>query len=312
MFYTFDISRLPIVKRFYTVTRNTVWQTADEEHILIVITEGKCAFSMDGEAFEVQKGDVVYIPANCSYTRSHIDGTMCTMSYVHFDLFSEAKQREIPHLLEEIYETKKQLNEQLVLDDRVKIYPQSIYLQNCNRGNDFEVLCGYLESIHLISAKNEMMCYLQSVLSFCALLTYVSKGNIDLLHVEYEQEVFPALPPNLKKAIRYIRENYSEPITLENLASYCNVSRQQMTRYFNKEFGKAPITYVLEYKVSKAKHLLFRNPHLSIKQIAYELGFQDAHYFSRMFRKVTGETPGEYRDRVVNYIPPKPDEEPLK
>ncbi|MBQ7791929.1 MAG: AraC family transcriptional regulator, partial [Clostridia bacterium] len=49
----------------------------------------------------------------------------------------------------------------------------------------------------------------------------------------------------------------------------------------------------------------FRNPHISVKQVAFELGFQDSHYFSRLFKKVTGETPGEYRERVVNYVSPK-------
>ena len=305
MFYTFDISQLPVLKRYYTQTRNTVWQAADEEHILVLILEGNCVFSIENKSFIAQKGDAVYIPANCSYTRSSVEGTMCTMTYVHFDLSMPLKQTETTALLAEIHEVKKELDEQILHDDGKIVYPQTVYMRNHNRGNDFEKLSGYINSIHLISAENELMCYLQSVLSFCMALTYISRKNIELLHIEYEREDLSVLPANLKKAIRYIRKNYSETITLEKLADYCNVSKQQMTRYFNKELGITPIAYVLDYKISKAKHLLFRNPNLSVKQVAYELGFYDTHYFSRLFKRITGETPGEYRERVLNYVPPK-------
>lgn len=305
MFYTFDISKLPVLKRYYTQTRNTTWQAVDDEHILVFILEGKCLFTIESKSFTAQKGDAVYIPANCSYTRSSIEGTMCTMTYVHFELFSDVKQTEIQILLEEIYEVKKELDDQILHDSGTKIYPQTVYIRNHNSGNEFDKLSSYINSIHLISVKNELMCYLHSVLSFCMALTYISKRNIEILNVEYQDEELPKVPANLKKAIRYIRKNYSEAITLEDLAAYCNISKQQMTRYFNKELGTTPIAYVLEYKIAKAKHLLFRNTHLSVKQIAFELGFTDTHYFSRLFKKVTGETPVEYRDRVTNYVPPK-------
>ena len=62
MFYTFDISQLPVLKRYYTQTRNTVWQAADEEHILVLILEGNCVFSIENKSFSV-----LYIPIFVQY-----------------------------------------------------------------------------------------------------------------------------------------------------------------------------------------------------------------------------------------------------
>ena len=74
-----------------------------------------------------------------------------------------------------------------------------------------------------------------------------------------------------------------------------------MIRYFKASLGTTPTKYILEFKAMKARELLYNQPDLDIKDISMILGFDDQLYFSRMFKKVTGETPTEFRYRSNNY-----------
>lgn len=105
----------------------------------------------------------------------------------------------------------------------------------------------------------------------------------------------------MRKAIRYIRSHYTEKITLDELTSQCNVSKQQLIRYFKIAFHVTPSAYIRDYKISRAKELLFNQPQLSIGEISDELDFDNQHYFAKIFMKETGETPSHYRYRTVNY-----------
>ena len=96
-------------------------------------------------------------------------------------------------------------------------------------------------------------------------------------------------------------ENESGHISLEALCRYCNVSSSQMIRYFKDAFGKTPIQFINEYKVNRAREMIQTTPELAIKNVCDALGFEDPHYFSRIFTKITGESPREYKDRVVNF-----------
>ena len=59
-----------------------------------------------------------------------------------------------------------------------------------------------------------------------------------------------------------------------------------------------PIQYINNYRVSRAQMMIRDHPHLSVKEIAYELGFENPHYFSRIFTQILGESPRSMRIRV--------------
>ena len=84
------------------------------------------------------------------------------------------------------------------------------------------------------------------------------------------------------------------------------MSKQHLIRCFKNYLHTTPTQYILEFKIAKAKEFLFNQQDLSIKEIANELGIDDQHYFSRMFKKLCGETPSEYKYRVHHYVPPQP------
>ncbi len=98
----------------------------------------------------------------------------------------------------------------------------------------------------------------------------------------------------LQKAMEYIRQNYSEPITLNDVAEHTYVSIYYLSRMFTKELGKNYVDYLNEVRIEKAKEYL-RDSSYKTYEIAELVGIKDAHYFSKIFKKYTGVTPSEYK-----------------
>lgn len=98
----------------------------------------------------------------------------------------------------------------------------------------------------------------------------------------------------LDSAINYMNENLTSDFSIEYLAELCNMSSAHFRRLFKAQFNMTPIKYKNTMRVSKAKMLLRRSS-LSIGEIASFLGFDSEYYFSRVFKNITGISPGEYK-----------------
>ena len=300
MYYQFDIEKLPRIQSFYTVTRNTVWQITDKNHILIFIDEGNCEITCDGERYILDRGDFFFIPAGHSYTRRPIANALCTMTYIHFTVNNVAIQLDYHTIASSIAATKSNIDTEILSGDSIS-YPDTVYLANHISGLDYDTTGSQLHTINLFSTNRQLMCSLQSKIILCSILAQLSQKTIDSVQTDTNLQNTTKIPANLKKAISYIVRHSYEQITLDTLSVHCNVSKQQMIRYFKNAFNTTPNTYITEYKIARAKELLFNYPSLTIKEIASELGFGTQYYFTTVFTKVTGETPSAYRYRTINY-----------
>ncbi|MCG7383122.1 AraC family transcriptional regulator [Paenibacillus sp. ACRRY] len=101
-------------------------------------------------------------------------------------------------------------------------------------------------------------------------------------------------PDLAEQAIYYIREYYREPITLSSVAERFNYSAAYMAKQFKTKTGSSLIDYVIQTRIEKAQELLLHTE-ASLQEIAEGVGYKDLSYFIRMFKKVTGLTPGNYR-----------------
>ena len=102
------------------------------------------------------------------------------------------------------------------------------------------------------------------------------------------------LETRINKAKVLIRDNLTNDISLEGIASEINMSYSWFRKIFKEYTGFSPASYIQEMKLQRAKHLLVSSD-LSIKEIAYNLNFDSISYFSSTFRKKTGYTPLQYR-----------------
>ncbi len=100
------------------------------------------------------------------------------------------------------------------------------------------------------------------------------------------------------KVIDFMESNYNTNIYLDTLAEMSNMSTRNFQRIFKKAVGSAPNAYLMQIRLQKARKLL-RDSDISIADIAAEIGFTDANYFIKCFKKETGTTPVKFRMRYV-------------
>ena len=95
----------------------------------------------------------------------------------------------------------------------------------------------------------------------------------------------------------WIEANHAEPLGLERMAAQAGLALRTLKRRFGAATGLSPIRYLQQVRVDRAKKLLLATP-LSIREIAYEVGYENVSFFVRLFRKEAGDTPSHWRGRV--------------
>ena len=100
----------------------------------------------------------------------------------------------------------------------------------------------------------------------------------------------------IREIIAYVNDNYLEKITIDELAFLFNTNRATLCREFKAETGQTIVAYINEKKLSLAKDRI-DNSSITFTQISSALHFDSIHYFTRFFKKHTGMTPKEWRNR---------------
>jgi YesN/AraC family two-component response regulator len=103
--------------------------------------------------------------------------------------------------------------------------------------------------------------------------------------------------PMITRAKQYIRENQAEELSLGQVAKAVNASAFYFCKMFKKGTGINFTEYVCRVRIESAKNLLL-NPNLRVSEIAYQVGFQSLTHFNRVFKKIVGEAPTEYRAKL--------------
>ena len=105
---------------------------------------------------------------------------------------------------------------------------------------------------------------------------------------------------SIAKIQYYIEQHYGDSLTVEFLANHVHQSLSTFNRNFKREIGIAPIQYLEEVRIVKAK-LLLRRVDIPLTDIALNCGFGSGAYFATIFKKHTGLTPTEYRKKHCEY-----------
>ena len=101
----------------------------------------------------------------------------------------------------------------------------------------------------------------------------------------------------MKRVLEYVHSHISDNIGVEQLANVACITKPYFIRLFKHEFGFPPVQYINRKKVERAQLLLFTTDK-AVKEVAFILGFSDQNYFIRLFHKLTGITPQEYRRKL--------------
>lgn len=98
----------------------------------------------------------------------------------------------------------------------------------------------------------------------------------------------------VNQAVDYIQRNYKSNIKINELAAYIGIDRSYLTSIFKNATHYSPQEYLMNYRMEKAKNML-KNENIKISQVAQAVGYFDQLSFSKMFRKLVGVSPSEYR-----------------
>jgi AraC-like DNA-binding protein/ligand-binding sensor protein len=107
-----------------------------------------------------------------------------------------------------------------------------------------------------------------------------------------------AEPPVITRAKQFIAEHQGEELSLEQVAKSVNTSKFYFCKIFKKATGINFTDYLSRARIERAKNLLL-NPNLRVSEIAYETGFQSLTHFNRIFKKILGQSPTQYRQQLV-------------
>jgi AraC-like DNA-binding protein len=100
---------------------------------------------------------------------------------------------------------------------------------------------------------------------------------------------------SILQCMDYIRNHYHEPLERETLARKASLSTSYFSVLFKKHTGYSPVQYITKIRLDRAKQLL-RQKHLTVSDVAREVGFQDPLYFAKVFSHEIGVPPREYRN----------------
>jgi AraC-like DNA-binding protein len=154
-----------------------------------------------------------------------------------------------------------------------------------------DILQCYLKIIDLITAERPCFQYIASgiLLQILGLL---------FAAVKYQQFEGKNIENRIIQAKLVLNENMQSPVSQEKIAGEIGMGYSLYRKKFKEYTGISPTQYQIHLKITKAKELLIASA-MTLKEIAYSLGFDSTDYFYRLFKKKTGSTPSEYREKNI-------------
>jgi AraC-like DNA-binding protein len=236
-----------------------------DQHILINCTEGKGLIKIANTIYNVQANDFVIIPSHTPHCYNANENDPWTIYWIHFK--GSVSDAIVALTLKQAGGHKGFANH---VEDRSSLF-NNMY-RRLERGY-----------------KSENLTYVNMSL-WQYLTTFIFLDNLNTSEISAKSQL-------IDKAIDYMTKNTERLISLEDMAKTVNISACHFSSLFKSKTGFSPIEYFNHLKVQKAcQYLLFSD--LRIKEIAYKLGINDPYYFSRLFSKVMGVSPNEYRMRT--------------
>lgn len=254
-----DIGYYPNASHHYRERHNGA-----DEHIFIYCTRGRGWFTVGGDTFTVFPDCYFIIPASTPHAYGASEEDPWSIYWIHFS---------------------GTLSDQFLPE---RVAPIEIKPGNFSRIADrlgmFEEIMGTLTRGY----EMDNLLYACSVFHhFLGSLRYLRayRNNPTSTHTDSNL---------LEAAIKFMTENLEKKLTLSDVAVYTGYSSSQISLIFRKHTGASPMEYLNRLRIRHACYLLDFSD-MKINQICYKTGISDPYYFSRLFRKVMGMSPKEYR-----------------
>ena len=289
MIYRLKIAPLPDVITVGHIKYRHGWfcEYCHKMNVLIYVLSGEFIYDFaDGHQVHVRAGSHLLIPRNTSYRVTA--GDDCEFYYAHFELSEPltpvTDEQALAALLDQTRSQRDSLD-----GSYDKPYCSEIYLlETLYLGERGESVRYRLSRCEEYRSGYNALDRLRLINSFFNLLLTISATT------EGRLLDTPKQSSTLVKLTGYIEENYTIPVSLEDLSDTFGLSKQYIMRLFRQQLGTTVSRYVNTVKLRKSLDLL-RFTGLSVGEIAYSLGYSSSYYFCRLFKQYFNITPTEYQ-----------------
>lgn len=258
--YITDIGYFPKARYHYREREN-----GSNQFILIYCTEGKGWIELGNTNHYIAPNDYFIIPSGYKHRYGANKKDPWSIYWVHFDgksLKSNQESSELPFSKPVHFSVEH-------IQERIEIFNE-IY-HTLEKGYSLDNI-GYANSClwHLLG-------------SF-------------IYHKTFKNNKYKEIPDPIEESINWMQKHIHKNISLTELASIAHYSVSYYSTLFNQKTGYSPVEYFIHLKIQRAcQYLDLTN--FKIKEIAQLLGYKDPYYFSRLFNKVMGVFPTEYRKK---------------
>ena len=258
-------------KIFVKKQSSTVQEKAFHEEIEIkYFYEGESALMINSESFIAKPGDIVIVNPFEVHTTVNIDkyNGKYYVILIGLDILKDLNNGFFD-LRQEFLAKGAKINNFIKADKRLQ-----------------EIILKIVEEMN--EQKENYRLVVQNLISefFIVLLRNYQNQNFPKSmaseHVKRVEFIAPALA--------YVHNNYKKRITIEELATLCNVTKYHFCRSFKRAMGVTAVQYIMGYRVDLAE-IMLKGTNNSVAEIAWQCGFEDESYFCRCYKKIKGVPP---------------------
>ena len=240
-----------------------------DEHILIFCVDGCGWYEIEGKRHTIEPREALLIPRRVSHIYAADDAKPWSIHWVHFigmeaDFF--------------VYHLPKGENKILVDPEAASAMGQ--LFKEC-----YDSFIGGFILYRLI---------------YCSQILHHLLGRMFFNNIFFSPVQRKSPFRSLESTLTFLHENFHRNVSLAEMAEQAGLSVTHFSFLFKQQTGYSPVDYFIHVKMQRACTLLTLQPK-TINEIAYELGYEDPYYFSRIFKKVVGVSPNYYRATTVGY-----------
>ncbi len=284
-----DMPRTTLMGEVSVPAPNRHFRRTPDEWIFYFVRDGHMKLEEEGKIYDLMAGDVLFLsPGKCH------DGLAVNdrvgYYYIHFrwDSLQEVEMQE-----DEYQNAKMEVWEKTILSVEgdsghdVLLLPKIIHLPPFLQRELTEDVAQLISASQRVSVHQHSMCCCR----FLALLLKMSQTETERLLPDAPSSFSYTVP-----IMAYLKKNYGEKITGEMLEKHFHHNFDYMNRKFKENTGYTIFQYLERFRIGESRKLL-ESKRFTIAEIAGMLGYCNAFYFTKVFRKYENMTPSEYRKR---------------
>lgn len=274
----FDIKKLPIKLLYISQSEHeNDWHSTSHSHHfteIFYIVKGKGSFVLSNRNIAVKENDLIILNPFVDHTEK--SNLQDSMQYIAIGI--EGLSFSIPE-----QEDNK----------------TDIYIYQGNREEILFYLNKMLSEVQNSESESELIC--QNILEILIIKIQREKN------LKLKQTHSKRINKDIAFICRYIKNNYHNKITLDQLAEIRHINKYYLSHSFKKDMGISPIEYLNKIRINESK-LLLETTDFKMSDIAEMTGFSSQSFFSQSFKHITQQTPSKYRketQKKLNSILPK-------